>query len=684
MSHTTAPLCPRCQEIPFAQVGSGEGMGRKQYWLGELSRVRNSPCTFCQLVNHAIFEDRRTAQPRNLNSISPETKIRVLWRNYLAPGERCGFQISAVPNVWIAISPSTQQYHALPKVMQPTHYLRPDIDAEIDCQRVSTWIRHCTAEHDDCLVLPQNRFRDRFPGLETLRLIDIPRGCLIETREALPYVALSYVWGAVSNFRLTKANKPALMRPGAIQSQEVWDALPRTISDSIILLSRLGFSYLWVDSLCLLQNDPEDLSQGVNVMDQIYEKATLTIVAASGHDANAGLPGVRIGSREAKKPFSREVLPGLSLGTYFGPDHLLSGSVYETRAWTFQEHVLSRRILYFVDKKIFFRCRQAEWLETCYDHHEPKICHINPLTEIALMKYPLYDWANMLSYYTRRTLTNQKDALRAMSGIMRRVSEKLRYPMIQGLPTGAFDRFLLFFGQNLRRRQGFPSYSWAGWSGEITIKVDSSLDQWLYGSTWIIWYRIRANDKPCPVWEGRRDTIEMPSLDDSLADSDSDTGAANGFESYGIRQPFSCAGLNLRDAPTNVEEPIVFRHKQPTPGYPILQFWTLTVHLRIGEIDVFKAKGKFFDKSGVERGSVTLDGFEETSFFESEEPFEVLVLSWETYSERKGPENGTFNVMLIEWDSNGLAERRGIGFIDMIAVKRSFQPGPEWKEIALG
>ncbi|KAK0714724.1 hypothetical protein B0H67DRAFT_220872 [Lasiosphaeris hirsuta] len=204
-------------------------------------------------------------------------------------------------------------------------------------------------------------------------------------------------------------------------------------------------------------------------MDQIYEKAKLTIVAASGHDANAGLLGVRIGSREGNQLFSRQVLPGLLLGAYFGPNHLLSGSVYETRAWIFQEHVLSRRILYFVDKKNFFRCRQAEWLETCHDHHELGISRINPLTEFALMNYPLHDWANMLSYYTRRALTNQEDALRAVFRIMRRLTEKLGYPMMQGSPTGAFDAFLLFSGRNLRRR-GWVSELLVGWLGVARSK----------------------------------------------------------------------------------------------------------------------------------------------------------------------------------------------------------------------
>lgn len=90
---------------------------------------------------------------------------------------------------------------------------------------------------------------------------------MVEVQEYRPYVALSYVWGAVSNFRLTKSNLAPLLVPGTIG--EVFSTLPKTICDAITLCIRLGVQYLWVDALCLLQNDEEDLEQGINVMDRI-------------------------------------------------------------------------------------------------------------------------------------------------------------------------------------------------------------------------------------------------------------------------------------------------------------------------------------------------------------------------------------------------------------------------------
>jgi len=158
-------------------------------------------------------------------------------------------------------------------------------------------------------------------------------GCVVEVRDPVPdYLTISYVWGAVCNFRLTRANRPSLLLPGAIQ--QVWANLPATIRDTITLCQNLGKRYLWVDSLCLLQNDKEDDARGVEVMDRIFGRALLTIVAACGHDANAGLPGVRPGNR-AEQALTREVCLGIFLGAYIAAEHLLLTSVYNTRAWTY-------------------------------------------------------------------------------------------------------------------------------------------------------------------------------------------------------------------------------------------------------------------------------------------------------------------------------------------------------------
>jgi hypothetical protein len=108
--------------------------------------------------------------------------------------------------------------------------------------------------------------------------------------------------------------------------------LPRTIQDSFELLRKLNVLYIWIDSVCLLQNDVEDLDLGVAVMDRIYECSFFTVVAAEGHNANAGLPGVYPGSRVSRANF--QIKPKVWLGVWTILDRRLEVTAYNSRGWT--------------------------------------------------------------------------------------------------------------------------------------------------------------------------------------------------------------------------------------------------------------------------------------------------------------------------------------------------------------
>ncbi|KAI1158619.1 heterokaryon incompatibility [Nemania serpens] len=144
-------------------------------------------------------------------------------------------------------------------------------------------------------------------------------------------LALSYVWGLADTLRLTTLNKADLKQPDSLRRYEKF--IPKTIRDAVSLVEKIGQKYLWCDALCLVQNDPDDMSRGVNTMDLVYENAELTIVAANGHDANAGLPGVHEGTLIPPK-FSREITPGVRLGGYIALEQRLRRSAYSSRAWT--------------------------------------------------------------------------------------------------------------------------------------------------------------------------------------------------------------------------------------------------------------------------------------------------------------------------------------------------------------
>ena len=129
----------------------------------------------------------------------------------------------------------------------------------------------------------------------TIRLIDIPGGFVTDAFESPPeYVALSYVWGKVKNLMLTAQTAANLQTPGTITANN--PDIPLTIRDAILACQLLSLPYLWVDSLCIEQDSPLKMAT-IEQMDAIYGCARLTLVAAAGADAQAGLPGVRAGTR---------------------------------------------------------------------------------------------------------------------------------------------------------------------------------------------------------------------------------------------------------------------------------------------------------------------------------------------------------------------------------------------------
>ncbi|KAF4878135.1 hypothetical protein CGCSCA1_v002878 [Colletotrichum siamense] len=147
---------------------------------------------------------------------------------------------------------------------------------------------------------------------------------------SIRYVALSYVWGQVDTYRLLKGNFKDLMKFDGLTRN--WGKLPRTIRDVVLFTEAIGEKYLWIDTLCLIQDDDNDKIPGIKHMDAIYSRAFCTIIAASGKDANAGIPGWGIIRRRAQHV--SEVLPGVNMILTKGMSTYLRQTQYDERAWT--------------------------------------------------------------------------------------------------------------------------------------------------------------------------------------------------------------------------------------------------------------------------------------------------------------------------------------------------------------
>jgi hypothetical protein len=223
------------------------------------------------------------------------------------------------------------------------------IEAPLNISHLRQLLQDCDSMHDgpcriQMLVPPQQ-----------LILINVSEKCL-ERRdpESFPqgvrYLALSYNWGKVDQLLATTENLDLLSSPNALERPEFHTKIPQVIQDAMRSVEGLGESYLWVDALCIVQDDIEEKQKQIAQMGSIYSNALCTIIALAGLDANTRLAGIsprRVHVDDLKEPVDH--------------GHLLIsllGSRYMERAWTFQERILSRRCLYFTAYGVWFQCKR--------------------------------------------------------------------------------------------------------------------------------------------------------------------------------------------------------------------------------------------------------------------------------------------------------------------------------------
>lgn len=200
-------------------------------------------------------------------------------------------------------------------------------------------------------------------------LIDTTINRVVLAKDDVRYAALSYVWGPTrakfTHFEALKNQSDSsckYMNKAFAGNATAGLALPRdlpaTIRDALTFCMAMGIRYLWVDSICIDQNSSEMKAHLVSKMHSIYMRAIFTIIAASGDNANAGLPGVRAGTRVDNR--SRTNIKGKKfIVSYPTAKELITGSSWWKRAWTFQEGWLSPRCFIFTPNESIFACTQS-------------------------------------------------------------------------------------------------------------------------------------------------------------------------------------------------------------------------------------------------------------------------------------------------------------------------------------
>jgi hypothetical protein len=162
--------------------------------------------------------------------------------------------------------------------------------SQLDVSLLQDWVGGCESFH--------RHHRNEDMALIGLILIDIKERRLVEASSSSRYLTLSYVWGDITQYKITTAALNTLKRKDSLRLVE--DEIPQIIKDAIEFVDFFVERYLWVDVLCITHDDEEQKHHQIAQMASIYQQAVLTIMALSGKDASSGLPGFRLHSRLAE------------------------------------------------------------------------------------------------------------------------------------------------------------------------------------------------------------------------------------------------------------------------------------------------------------------------------------------------------------------------------------------------
>ena len=247
------------------------------------------------------------------------------------------------------------------------------------------------------------------------------------------YCALSYCWGGEQEFKTTTSNIQSYKQAIPVE------ALPQTIQDAIRVAKAMGFQFLWVDSLCIIQDDRTDMTHELVKMVDIYAGAALTIAAASASSCHDGF----LGRSEWDRPYW-SLNFSLSSRCFNGQlvDIILrktDETIEETcplhqRAWAFQECVVSPRLLIYGATQMMWCC----WAETMSEGSAAFHWLRNDIGWARRSLQPssqfvgkamqpgnslMQTWNHLVEQYTTRVLTKLTDTLPAISAIAQRFGQ---------------------------------------------------------------------------------------------------------------------------------------------------------------------------------------------------------------------------------------------------------------------
>ncbi|KAM7191943.1 HET domain protein [Naviculisporaceae sp. PSN 640] len=486
-------LCTYCQLL---LLDDAPEYAAHQPCMGLL--IRNwDRCQLCTLINVSIGQANPEWKAKynsgDMDIASPDTRIWVQSKKFerhslilATMGVEPNPTIRGTPIVWITSKSLGSLKNRL--IWKSIYNSEPgDASARLDV--IKEWLEECQSTHISCNRPTSSRLPTRVLKLSPRLDDDTGIPFIIQLyepsgkEESAPYIALSHCWGDMKSggpLRTTRSNIHQ-------HKEEIpFEALPLSFRDIVAKTWYLGFTYLWIDSLCIIQDDSDDWEAEAARMAAVYSNATLTFAATEAADPSLGCCPQYTRAFPIPLPTSEDK-DQVALIRF--QDHLNLNSenaALNKRGWTFQEAALSRRMVCFdTDQLLWKCCSRQESEDGLMVATEPGVGGVGGWNVWACLRTlgnevaSRYDfWYRMMEDYSKRQFTFEKDRLPALAGIVDvfqrdNDDEPLlglwREDLLNGLlwrpckPAASNER-----GSRESGASSLPSWSWVSAAGPVT------------------------------------------------------------------------------------------------------------------------------------------------------------------------------------------------------------------------
>jgi len=280
-----------------------------------------------------------------------------------------------------------------------------------------------------------------------------------------------------------------------------FDAHSKTFAQAAVATRALGIQYLWIDSLCIVQDSEEDWSRESQKMGEIYNNATVTLAADAAQNASQGLfPDSNERSlahkmRKISCPGPNGTTSSIRVrGFHDDPSNLKNlfhssiastQSKLSTRGWVIQESTLSPRMLYFAKEEMYWVCstlsrceckvRPGQAPSSLFRRPFRAFQSLSTNSDVQFLRDLYFEWPLLVMDFTRRDLTRESDRLPALSGLADWMQRQTDDIYLCGLWAGALVFELLWYAEtstqetHRRLKEPYaPSWSWASIIGPVT------------------------------------------------------------------------------------------------------------------------------------------------------------------------------------------------------------------------